>query len=79
VSNLEKFASLHDEFIKHTVNAFVYGKVCEDNESPYNDEEGNWVYHSRRHSMEAFCHETNTTYKEASKIFDAIDSITAYS
>lgn len=79
VSDFTKFVSLHDDFIKHTINSFVYGDVCEDNEDPFQDEEGNWVYHSNKESMEGFCQATHTSYEEASKIFEAVDTITAYS
>ena len=72
----KEFKILEENFIKHTINNFVFGEFVEGD--PIVDEKGYWLYPSKEASVDGFCKSCKISSKEAHRIFKALDIVSSY-
>ena len=74
--SFDGFSELLRAFFEHTLNSHVWG---EGSDNSRKDDEGLWLHHSRDAAEAAWAEQTCQTPQEFSRVFDAVDSVHAYS
>ena len=74
-SKFDGFKVLLRAFFEHTLNSHVFGECAEASQK---DEDGLWLHPSRDHAESAWAAETGQTASEFCRVFEAVDSVHAY-
>ena len=72
---LEYFKELLRAFFEHTLNSHVFGEVANISRK---DDQGMWFPPSPDLAEESWAGETGQTAQEFSRVFEAVDSVHAY-
>ena len=72
---LEYFKELLRAFFEHTLNSHVVGVVADISRK---DDDGMWLHPSPDLAEEPWAEETGQTAQEFSRVFEAVDSVHAY-
>ena len=74
--SFDAFAELLRAFYEHTLNSHVWG---ESSEISQKNDNGLWLHPSRDAAEAAWAEQTGQTPQEFGRVFDAVDSVHAYS